>query len=137
LNQAVLADFIAEGHFGRHVRRMRSLYEERQGRLVEAAKRSLTGLLQVDAAEAGMHLLGWLAGGTSDVGAAQRCASQDIDVLPLSVCCVEKIRKRGLLLGYAAFDERAIVDGVQRMAVALQRDDRMLSRRAPAATAGV
>lgn len=134
LNQAVLADFIAEGHFGRHVRRMRSLYEERQGRLVEAAKRRLTGLLAVDTAEAGMHLVGWLPAGTSDVEAARHCAYQGIDVLPLSVCCVEKIRKHGLLLGYAAFDERSIVDGVQRMAAALQRRDRKPSRQPIAAS---
>jgi GntR family transcriptional regulator/MocR family aminotransferase len=134
LNQAVLADFIAEGHFGRHIRRTRSLYEERQGRLVEAAKRWLTGLLEVDAAEAGMHLVGRLVGQASDAEVAQRCASQGIDVTPLSVCCVEKVRKRALLLGYAAFDERAIVDGVQRMAVALRPDDRMPLRRTTAAS---
>ncbi|HEV2356116.1 MAG TPA: PLP-dependent aminotransferase family protein [bacterium] len=133
-NQAVLADFIAEGHFGRHIRRTRSLYEERQGRLVEAAKRWLTDLLEVDAAEAGMHLVGRLVGPASDAEAAQRCASQGIDVTPLSVCCVEKVRKRALLLGYAAFDERAIVDGVQRMAVALRPDDGKPSRRTTAAS---
>ena len=133
----MLADFIAEGHFGRHVRRMRSLYEERQGRLVEAAKRWLTGLLEVDAAEAGMHLVGWLAAGTSDVEAARHCACQGIDVLPLSVCCVEKIRKHGLLLGYAAFDERSIIDGVQRMAAALQRRDRKRSREPMSASVGM
>jgi DNA-binding transcriptional MocR family regulator len=79
----------------------------------------------------------WLARGTSDVEASQQCASQGIDVLPLSVCCVEKIRKRGLLLGYAAFDERAIVDSVQRMAVALQRRDRTHSRQPIAALVGM
>ncbi|SRR5579871_271066 len=128
LTQAVLTDFIAEGHFGRHVRRMRVLYEERQGRLVEAAKRRLKGLLEVDAADAGMHLVGWLARGAGDVEAAQQCAAQGVDVLPLSACCVEKIRKHGLLLGYAAFDERAIVDAVQRMALALQRRTHRPSR---------
>jgi GntR family transcriptional regulator/MocR family aminotransferase len=137
LNQAVLADFIVEGHFGRHVRRMRSLYEERQGRLVEAAKRWLTGLLKVDAAEAGMHLVGWLTNGTNDVDASRRCASQGVDVLPLSVCGVEKIQKRAILLGYAAFDDRSIIDGVQRMAAALGGDGRNLSRRVMAATVGV
>ena len=134
LSQAVLADFIAEGHFGRHIRRMRSLYEERQGCLVEAAKRRLTGLLEVAAATAGMHLVGRLVGWASDTAAAERCASQGIDVVPLSVCCVEKVRKRALLLGYAAYDERAIIDGVQRMAVALRPHDRMPLRRTPAAS---
>lgn len=137
LTQAVLADFIAEGHFGRHIRRMRSLYEERQGCLVEAAKRWLRGILEVDASGAGMHLVGWLASGISDTEATQQCAAQGTDVFPLSACCVEKIRKRGLLLGYAAYDERAIVDGVRRMAAVLQRGERMAPRRAGATAAGM
>lgn len=138
LNQAVLADFIAEGHFGRHVRRMRSLYEERQRRLVEASHRWLTGVVHVDAAEAGMHLVGWLGGGKSDVVTAQLCASHGIDVFPLSACCLEKIPKRGLLLAYAGYDERAIVEGVQRMAAVLHGDDRVRTpRQAAAGAAGM
>lgn len=137
LNQAVLADFIAEGHFGRHIRRMRSLYEERQGCLVEAAKRWLTGLLEVDAAAAGMHLVGRLVDGANDTQAAQYCASQGVDAVPLSMCCVEKVRTRALLLGYAAYNERAIVDGVQRMAAALQVGGSKHSHRSAAATVGV
>jgi DNA-binding transcriptional MocR family regulator len=55
LDQAALADFIVDGHFARHIRRMRELYAERQAVLVEAATDELAGVLDVSAAEAGMH----------------------------------------------------------------------------------
>ncbi|MDQ4106850.1 MAG: PLP-dependent aminotransferase family protein, partial [Actinomycetota bacterium] len=67
VEQAVLTDFIVEGHFSRHMRRMRTLYTERQAALVEAAGRKLAGILEVRPAEAGMHLVGWLPEGADDL----------------------------------------------------------------------
>ena len=72
VEQAVLAAFIAEGHFARHVRRVRVLYAERQSALVEAAARELSGLLDVRSTEAGMHLVGWLPGSADDLAAPRR-----------------------------------------------------------------
>jgi GntR family transcriptional regulator / MocR family aminotransferase len=43
VDQAVLAEFIVEGHFLRHLRRMRALYTERQAALVREAVRELLG----------------------------------------------------------------------------------------------
>ena len=60
LGQVILTDFLDEGHFGRHIRRMRELYAERQAALVSAAAQELKGLLEVHANEAGMYLIGWL-----------------------------------------------------------------------------
>src|SRR5262249_53877268 len=66
VDQAVVADFITQGHFAQHLRRMRTLYAERQAVLVEAARRELGDLLDVRPAEAGTHLIGWLPKGVSD-----------------------------------------------------------------------
>jgi GntR family transcriptional regulator/MocR family aminotransferase len=63
LEQAVLADFITEGHFARHVRRMRALYAERQQTLLKAGLSELNDLLEIEPSEAGMHLIGWLPEG--------------------------------------------------------------------------
>jgi GntR family transcriptional regulator/MocR family aminotransferase len=57
LEQMVLAEFMTKEHFARHIRRMRTLYAERQTALVETA-RQLSGMLDVRPAEAGMHFLG-------------------------------------------------------------------------------
>src|SRR5687768_11159986 len=67
LEQAVMTDFIVEGHFERHIRRMRAIYHERQVLLVSLARERLGGLLDVRPADAGMTVVGWLGGGLDDV----------------------------------------------------------------------
>jgi DNA-binding transcriptional MocR family regulator len=67
VEQAVLAAFIMDGHFDRHIRRTRLLYAERQAALVDAAAKYLGGLLEVRPAEAGMHLIGYLPEGKDDL----------------------------------------------------------------------
>ncbi len=117
--QAVLADFVAEGHFARHVRRMRSLYGNRQAALLEAAKNELAGFLQIESADGGMHVVGWLPKGASDVRAYQSAAAHGIFTWPLSYCSLRKLSRGGLMLGYAGLNERQILDGVRRLAAAL------------------
>ncbi len=56
LNPAVLADFIGEGHFARHLRRTSLLYRERRSTLVQGL-RALGPRWQVVGAEAGIHLV--------------------------------------------------------------------------------
>ena len=63
LAQGVLADFIAEGHYARHVRRVRAVYAERQAALLAAAEAELAGLLTLTPDPAGLHLVGRLAPG--------------------------------------------------------------------------
>jgi GntR family transcriptional regulator/MocR family aminotransferase len=121
VEQAVVADFIAEGHFARHVRRMRSLYAERQRVLVDAASRDLAGLLDVRPSDAGMHLIGWLPSEVDDARAAQRVLEEGVDVIPLSRYRLRTGSPGGLVLGYTAIDEEQIRAGVRRLATALDR----------------
>lgn len=117
--QAALAEFIAEGHFARHVRRMRVLYAERQAAMVEAA-RELAGLLDVEAGEAGLHLVGWLPQGVDDRAAALRAGEHGVDVRPLSDYSLRPLSRGGLMLGYAAFTPGEIREGIKRLAAALR-----------------
>jgi GntR family transcriptional regulator/MocR family aminotransferase len=120
LEQVTLAAFISEGHFARHIRRMRALYAQRQGLLVEAARRELAGLLHISPAAAGMHLLGWLPAGQDDTLASQRAAEQGIHADPLSAYSIDARPDPALILGYTAVGERAIEAGVRRLARALR-----------------
>ncbi|WP_437725219.1 PLP-dependent aminotransferase family protein [Sorangium sp. So ce861] len=120
LEQAVLSDFMAEGHFARHVRRMRVLYERRQAALVAAAERELRGLLEVRAAPAGMHLLGWLPAGRADGAAAERAAANGVRCVALSELRVRSAGRGALVLGYAAAGEDEIDEGVRRLRAALR-----------------
>jgi GntR family transcriptional regulator / MocR family aminotransferase len=108
LEQVVLAVFIAEGHFARHLRRMRALYAHRQQALVDAAQRELGGLLHVPPADAGMHLVGWLPEGVDDEAVSRRAATQGITVAPLSAYMRAARLPPALVLGYTAFSQRAI-----------------------------
>ena len=120
LEQATLADFIADGHFARHIRRMRALYAERQSALLEAAQHELAGLLQLVPAETGMHLTGWLPKGVDDRWVAKQAAEQDVEVSPLSWHCLTPPKRGALLLGYGAVNAVEIRAGVKRLAKALR-----------------
>jgi len=118
--QAVVADFIAEGHFVRHVRRMRTLYAERQAVLLRAARRELDGLLEVNANETGLHLIGWLADGEDDRAVSDAVLAAGVEAPALSAYHAVPPPRGGLLLGYAACEPRLIRDGVRRLAGALR-----------------
>ncbi|HLL15770.1 MAG TPA: PLP-dependent aminotransferase family protein [Pyrinomonadaceae bacterium] len=115
LDQAVLAEFIAERHFAGHVRRMRGIYEKRQQILVEEVRKNLKGRLEVAPAEAGMHLIGWLPRGIDDRDVARRAAAANLKIAPVSAYCIDQTLRGGLLLGYTAFNERQIKQGVKKL----------------------
>jgi GntR family transcriptional regulator/MocR family aminotransferase len=75
LEQVVLTDFITQGHFGRHLRRMREVYAGRLGVLLEEVKSRLAGALEISGVEAGLQTAGWLAPGLDAPGIAARRAA--------------------------------------------------------------
>jgi GntR family transcriptional regulator / MocR family aminotransferase len=120
VEQAVLADFIGEGHFARHIRRTRMLYAERQATLVAAAEHELGGLLEVEPAEAGMHLVGRLPRGIDDLAVSLKANEHGIEAPALSSYGLSAERPRGLMLGYAAFSQAQIYEGVRQLKRVLQ-----------------
>jgi GntR family transcriptional regulator/MocR family aminotransferase len=118
-SQALVAEFLADGHFARHVRRMRTLYAERQDALVSAARREWKGLLAVSPAPAGMHLVAWLPPGANDREVSRHAARAGIAAPPLSAYYHHPHSKPALLLGYSAVNVRKIQDGARRLGVAM------------------
>ena len=86
LYQAVLADFIGEGHFARHLRRMRGIYAERRRALESALERELGEGVRVVGDHAGMHLVVMLPPGVHDHDIAVRAVRRGLSVIPLSSC---------------------------------------------------
>lgn len=119
LFQRALTDFIREGHFARHVRRMRMLYMERRALLIGALRETAGGKLDIVSAEAGMHLVALLPRGADDWAISRKAAAAGLSVQPLSLCCLEKPKRPGLILGYGGTDARQIGAGVRRLAALL------------------
>lgn len=115
IEQAILAEFIAEGHFAGHVRRMRKLYEERQQILISECEKNLKGMLEVEKADAGMHLVGWLPEGVSGKPISEKASARGLKIAPVSAYAVRRLPRDGLILGYTAFDEKQIKDGVKNL----------------------
>jgi GntR family transcriptional regulator/MocR family aminotransferase len=119
LAQAVLHDFLREGHFARHIRRMRAVYAERRQVLVEALARELPGL-EVVGDRAGMHLVALLPARRSDVDLSLAAARRGLSVIPLSICYAGRATQSGLVLGYGALRAEEIRDAVRRLAGVLR-----------------
>ena len=115
LEQVTLTKFIIEGHLARHIRRMRSLYHERQVLLVDALTRHLTGLLEVQINDTGLHLVGWLPEGVDDRVVSARLWQNDIDAPSLSSYAISPLPRGGLVLGYSVVPNEAIEGAVKRM----------------------
>ena len=115
LYQAVLTDFIREGHFARHIRRMRMLYMERRRMLSEEIRSEMAGRLEVIGGEAGMHLAALLARGSDDVAISKRAARSGISATPLSTCYMRPPARGGLILGYGGTNAREIRAGVRKL----------------------
>ena len=114
--QAVLCDFIAGGHFHRHVRRMRQVYGQRLEALQAAVRTRLAGRLELSPIEAGLQTAGMLTSGPSSDAVAAAAATVGIDVTPLTRYARRPLEVDGMLLGFAAVHEGEIAQGVERLA---------------------
>ncbi len=123
--QAVLADFIQEGHFARHIRRTRDAYGERRGAMLEALHARLDGALACGPSDAGLDLCVGVTNGLSEPDAAARAIAAGIDLRPLAyytnpAAGPDCAAPPGLLLGFSAFTPEQIRAGVARLAQALE-----------------
>jgi GntR family transcriptional regulator/MocR family aminotransferase len=112
LYQSVLTDFIADGHFARHVRRMRMAYQKRRDALVDALQRALEHRLHLLNADAGMHLCAAFHQPIDDVAVATQAVKHGLSPIALSTCFVNAKPRPGLVLGFGGSNEAQIVRAV-------------------------
>lgn len=115
LEQAVLCDFITEGHFARHIRRMREIYAERLSVLLECAQDKLADALEISSVEAGLQTVGWLRGKLRARRVAELAATRNVEVVPLDVYASGRSPREGVILGFAAVDPRELRRGVEEL----------------------
>jgi GntR family transcriptional regulator/MocR family aminotransferase len=128
LEQMVLTDFIAEGHFGRHLRRMREIYAERLSVLLDESRMRLRGLLEMSNIEAGLQTIGRLCAGIDSKAVAVAAAQRDVDVTPVSIYAHGRTAETALQLGFAAVDTKEIRRGVRELAAVLEGELKTMQR---------
>jgi GntR family transcriptional regulator / MocR family aminotransferase len=121
LEQAILADFIEEGHLGRHMRRMRELYANRLQTLRREGEKHLKGLLEIPDVRAGLYAVGFLRNGMSSRQAESAAMSHGIETMALDRFMLSGTDPQGIVLGFAAFDDHVIKRGVATLAIALSK----------------
>ncbi|HEY6303541.1 MAG TPA: PLP-dependent aminotransferase family protein [Terriglobales bacterium] len=113
--QDVIADFMSEGHFARHIRRMRILYRERRSALVDSIRKQLGSKLEVLGGEAGMHLVVTLPRGIRDREIAERAARQNLWIWPLSPFYGSEVSRSGFVLGFGSTTAAEIPIAVRKL----------------------
>jgi GntR family transcriptional regulator/MocR family aminotransferase len=112
--QETLAAFIHEGHLARHVRRMRRVYDDRRSVLLERLDRDFPWLQPIPAA-AGLHLAALAAPGVDVDAFIAKARESDVGIEALRIYQFQKATPPGVLFGYGALGEAAIVEGLGRL----------------------
>lgn len=107
--QAALADFIEQGYFATHIRKIRMLYGERRELLQKTLKPILGDAATISSEESGLHLAILLPPDCNDGALANRAAEEGLSVRALSTYYLGADRERGLVVGYAYVPPEKIV----------------------------
>jgi GntR family transcriptional regulator / MocR family aminotransferase len=126
-HQAVLADFIREGHFSRHIRRMRLLYAERRSVLIENIREQLGSAAEVIGGQAGMHL-SLTVDGIDDREVTKRAAERRLWLVPLSSSYLRKPARQGFILGFGSTTVEQIPDAVAKLSALVKSNRNARSR---------
>jgi GntR family transcriptional regulator / MocR family aminotransferase len=117
-HQMVLADFIREGHFSRHLRRMRAIYGERRSALMRCIREELGAAAEAPGGQTGLHL-SVLLDGISDREVAERAARQNLSLAPLSPFYAGKNSRQGFVLGFGSTPAQEMAAAVHKLRMLL------------------
>ncbi|CAI1048428.1 PLP-dependent aminotransferase family protein [Serratia quinivorans] len=107
LLQASVADFIEQGHFYRHLKRMRPIYRQRRAWLAHALEQQLSDYLTVASQDGGIQLLARFKQDGQDRRLAQDAWRCGLSVQALSDWRITEPAGTGLLMGFANFTQQA------------------------------
>ena len=112
LEQAVLAEFLSEGHLDRHIRRMRRHYGRHREVLVESLGRHFGDGAQTTGDPAGMHMLVRF----NDPAVRERAATKKVQLTDVGTYYLTKPPRNEFVLGFSALGERTIREGIKQLA---------------------
>ncbi|WP_333661342.1 MocR-like pyridoxine biosynthesis transcription factor PdxR [Acinetobacter sp.] len=120
LEQVVLSLFIQEGHYARHVRKVRKACYERQQALIAAIEQYLADVLTIQPTDSGIHLVCWLKDSWTEQDFTAQCSKLGLAVQPLSRYCQTSFQRAGVLFGYAAHTVDEIKENIQKLATEIK-----------------
>jgi GntR family transcriptional regulator/MocR family aminotransferase len=103
IDQAIVAQFMQEGHFARHLRRMRTLYKKQQDETLSLLEKHLGDYLELDACDTGMHMVAWLRKPCNLPLLVEQADAQGIVIQSVADYCIRFKQKDALMLGFTAF----------------------------------
>jgi GntR family transcriptional regulator/MocR family aminotransferase len=115
LQQIIVSDFLTQGHFAAHVRRMCQKYREQRDALAETLNRHVTEWCDVDLPDQGMHLVARLKHGLVDTAIAARANEIGVIARPTSRLYRATPPQHGLLLGFSGYPQSVIVPAAGRL----------------------
>jgi len=121
LTQAAVADFISEGYFERHLRRLRKEYGRRRKTLVEALDTYLPALVDYSDVEAGLHVMVFLPADLVEEQIVSAAAALGVGVYPGSAYHLHRYSQPSLLLGFSGLGNPEIIEGVKLLADAVKK----------------
>jgi GntR family transcriptional regulator/MocR family aminotransferase len=116
LQQAVVSEFMQQGHFAAHIRRMRQQYRDQRDALAETLMRRAADRLDVAVPDQGMHLVAYLRDGSSDIAVEAGAQRAGIVVRAISRFYRSAPPRAGLMLGFSGFPRQSIVPAAARLA---------------------
>jgi GntR family transcriptional regulator / MocR family aminotransferase len=119
LEQQVLADFIGGGHLEQHIRRMRSLYNQRRQAIVSALKQQFGHRVTVMGEQAGIHIMVQLQTSLSDQAVVERAAQVGVGLMSAQSHYLKPYRTGEFIFGYAELSVANIELGIRRLAQAI------------------
>ena len=115
ITEEALSNFMDDGGFAEHIRKMRRLYRDRQDILLDALKIHCSNILESQQTDAGMHIIADIKNGMSDRLAHLELLNAGIDSLPLSIYYEGSVQRQALVLGFSGVQKKVIPKLVTRM----------------------
>ncbi|NCB91425.1 MAG: PLP-dependent aminotransferase family protein [Clostridia bacterium] len=117
VDQKILEVFLRDGHFERHLNRMRGIYRAKHDCLLNEL-RSIHDICRVRGENAGVHIVIEMKNGMNEQEAVRRAKDMGVRLYGLSDYCIKPLEKRGIptvLMGYASLKEEEIKEAVSRL----------------------
>lgn len=118
--QLTLARFMEGGHFGAHVRTMRSVYAERLDVLIRLVRKHLADVVEPRVPVGGMQMPCVFTRDISERAAIDAARRADIELLGLTALHASSPHEAGFLMGFAAYDPKELEVAVIKLADVLR-----------------